>query len=75
MPLEAMTEALGVSRATVVRDLEYLRGRLAAPIVWALRPDGTISAACVGPLLWAIVRVLGVAPGRQGRSKLVHDRQ
>jgi predicted DNA-binding transcriptional regulator YafY len=32
--LEAMREALGVSRATVVRDLEYLRDRLAAPIVW-----------------------------------------
>ncbi len=34
VPLEAMIEALGVSRATVVRDLEYLRDRLAAPIVW-----------------------------------------
>ena len=27
VPLEAMIEALGVSRATVVRDLEYLRER------------------------------------------------
>ena len=34
VPLEAMIEALGVSRATVVRDLEYLRDRLGAPIVW-----------------------------------------
>jgi predicted DNA-binding transcriptional regulator YafY len=34
VPLEALRDALGVSRATVVRDLEYLRDRLAAPIVW-----------------------------------------
>ena len=34
VPLEAIIEAHGVSRATVVRDLEYLRDRLAAPIVW-----------------------------------------
>ena len=34
VPLEAIIEAHGVSRATVVRDLEYLRDRLGAPIVW-----------------------------------------
>jgi predicted DNA-binding transcriptional regulator YafY len=34
VPLEALMDALGVSRATIVRDLEYLRDRLAAPIVW-----------------------------------------
>ena len=32
--LEVMLDALGVSRATVIRDLEYLRDRLNAPIVW-----------------------------------------
>ncbi|KAA3634003.1 MAG: YafY family transcriptional regulator, partial [Proteobacteria bacterium] len=32
--LEAMMESLGVSRATVKRDLEYLRDRLHAPILW-----------------------------------------
>ena len=34
VPLRLMIEDLGVSRATVIRDLEYLRDRLNAPIVW-----------------------------------------
>lgn len=33
-PLALMVEDLGVSRATVMRDLEYMRYRLNAPIVW-----------------------------------------
>jgi predicted DNA-binding transcriptional regulator YafY len=33
-PLTVLMEDLGVSRATVKRDLEYLRDRMAAPIVW-----------------------------------------
>ena len=32
--LRAMMEAMEVSRATVRRDLEYMRDRLAAPILW-----------------------------------------
>ena len=34
VPLADLIEALAVSRATVQRDLEYLRDRLNAPIVW-----------------------------------------
>jgi predicted DNA-binding transcriptional regulator YafY len=34
VPLVALVEELGVSRATIKRDLEYLRDRLNAPIVW-----------------------------------------
>jgi predicted DNA-binding transcriptional regulator YafY len=34
VPMDALIEALGTSRATVKRDLEYLRDRLHAPIVW-----------------------------------------
>lgn len=34
VPIETFLEALGVSRATFKRDLEYLRDRLNAPIVW-----------------------------------------
>ena len=34
VPLEDFLGALEVSRATVIRDLEYLRGRLQVPIVW-----------------------------------------
>ena len=33
-PLAVMMEALDVSRATVKRDIEYMRDRLGAPIVW-----------------------------------------
>ncbi|HBE91250.1 MAG TPA: transcriptional regulator [Gammaproteobacteria bacterium] len=33
-PLSALIEELDVSRATIKRDLEYLRDRLNAPIVW-----------------------------------------
>ena len=33
-PLASMMDELGVSRATVKRDIEYLRDRLNAPIVW-----------------------------------------
>jgi predicted DNA-binding transcriptional regulator YafY len=34
VPLALFIEALGVSRATIKRDLEYLRDRFNAPIVW-----------------------------------------
>ena len=34
IPLQLLIEVLGVSRATINRDLEYLRDRLNAPIVW-----------------------------------------
>ena len=34
IPLARMMEELEVSRATVKRDLEYMRDRLGAPIVW-----------------------------------------
>ncbi len=34
VPYAARAEGLGVSRATIKRDLEYLRNRLNAPIVW-----------------------------------------
>ncbi|MFW2438625.1 MAG: helix-turn-helix transcriptional regulator [Arenicellales bacterium] len=33
-PLAVMIEELEVSRATIKRDLEYLRDRLCAPIIW-----------------------------------------
>lgn len=33
-PLKVLMEVLEVSRATVKRDLEYLRDRMGAPIVW-----------------------------------------
>lgn len=34
LPFEALQEALGVSRATLRRDLQYLRDRLNAPIIY-----------------------------------------
>ncbi len=34
VPLDMLIDELEVSRATVVRDLEYLRDRLNAPIIW-----------------------------------------
>ncbi len=34
VPFHVLQEAVGVSRATLKRDLEYLRDRLNAPIVW-----------------------------------------
>jgi predicted DNA-binding transcriptional regulator YafY len=34
VPMHALIEALGTSKATVKRDLEYLKDRLHAPIVW-----------------------------------------
>ncbi len=34
VPFSLLEERLGVSRATIKRDLEYLRNRLHAPIVW-----------------------------------------
>lgn len=34
VPLPVFLDSLGVSRATFKRDLEYLRDRLHAPIVW-----------------------------------------
>lgn len=34
VPFAVLEEKLGVSRATIKRDLEYMRNRLHAPIVW-----------------------------------------
>ena len=34
VPMDTLIESLGTSKATVKRDLEYLRDRLHAPIVW-----------------------------------------
>ncbi|MCK9284544.1 MAG: YafY family transcriptional regulator [Rhodocyclaceae bacterium] len=34
VPFAVLEERLGVSRATIKRDLEYMRNRLHAPIVW-----------------------------------------
>ena len=46
VPIETMLERLEISRATFKRDLDYLRDRLRAPIVWdrglgGYRVDGT----------------------------------
>ena len=42
VPIEVFLDALGVSRATFKRDLEYLRDRLNAPIVWDAHETGTM---------------------------------
>ncbi|MCL4724879.1 MAG: HTH domain-containing protein, partial [Rhodocyclaceae bacterium] len=34
VPFSVLEEKLEVSRATIKRDLEYMRNRLNAPIVW-----------------------------------------
>jgi len=62
VPMTALIEALGTSKATVKRDLEYLKDRLHAPIVWdrALRgyrydvsdPSGPGAAGYNLPGLW-----------------------
>lgn len=40
VPFSVLRERLGVSRATIKRDLEYLRNRLNAPIVWDREQGG-----------------------------------
>lgn len=45
VPLEAFLEALEISRATFKRDLEYLRERLHAPIIWDREAGGYRFAA------------------------------
>ena len=40
VPIDAFLHSLGVSRATFKRDLEYLRERLHAPIVWDAEQRG-----------------------------------
>ena len=40
VPFTVLRERLGVSRATIKRDLEYLRNRLNAPIVWDREQGG-----------------------------------
>jgi predicted DNA-binding transcriptional regulator YafY len=48
----ALQEALGVSRATLKRDLEYMRSRLNAPIEWSREAGGyrfTQSEQTLGP--------------------------
>ena len=34
VPMNTLIEELGISRATVKRDIEYMRDRLNAPVVW-----------------------------------------
>lgn len=51
-PLQVMTESTCASRATVVRDLAYMKDRLRAPIVWdrelhGYRLDGPFSLPAV----------------------------
>ncbi len=40
VPFVVLRERLGVSRATIKRDLEYLRNRLNAPIIWDREQGG-----------------------------------
>ena len=40
VPFATLEERLGVSRATIKRDLEYLRNRLHAPIIWDRQQGG-----------------------------------
>lgn len=40
VPFSVLAEKLGVSRATIKRDLEYLRNRLNAPIIWDREQGG-----------------------------------
>ncbi len=40
VPIEVFLEELGISRATFKRDMEYLRDRLHAPIVWDREAGG-----------------------------------
>ena len=40
VPFSVFRERLGVSRATIKRDLEYLRNRLNAPIIWDREQGG-----------------------------------
>ena len=51
-PLEVFMENTSASRATIVRDLTYMKDRLRAPIVWArelrgYRLDGPLSLPAV----------------------------
>ena len=48
MPLEVFLEALAISRATFKRDMEYLRDRLNAPIIWNRGRD-TLDTRTVSP--------------------------
>lgn len=40
VPISVFLEELGVSRATFNRDMEYLRDRLHAPIIWDREAGG-----------------------------------
>lgn len=59
VPITTFLEVLEVSRATFRRDLEYLRDRLGAPIIWdresdgyRLETDGKETASSSLPGLW-----------------------
>lgn len=60
VPFAQLQSALGVSRATLKRDLEYMRSRLNAPIEWSREEGGyrfAVDSKCVGaayalPSLW-----------------------
>ena len=41
VPIEVFLEELDISRATFKRDMEYLRDRLHAPIVWDREEGGS----------------------------------
>lgn len=49
VPMERLLRELEVSRATLKRDLEYLRERLNAPIEWDREQRGYRYATAVGP--------------------------
>ena len=50
VPFDALQSALGVSRATLKRDLEYMRERFNAPIEWDARSRGyRLGAPRAGP--------------------------
>jgi len=49
VPFEALQSALEVSRATLKRDLLYLRDRLNAPIIWDRAARGYRYAGVTGP--------------------------
>ena len=51
VPIEVFLEELDISRATFKRDMEYLRDRLHAPIVWDRDEGGYrfAGASAAGP--------------------------
>ncbi len=57
VPMQVLIDELGISRATVKRDIEYMRDRLNAPITWdrslrGYRFDRTLAEKYSLPGLW-----------------------